>query len=126
MHVENQLRFPELLKEFHDSQNMLRVQAERIRSAHLCARIPLFEHYVEGRASWVFDMGTAFKLDEVRKGLVGAPCVASPRFPVLILQVNVADRRVMNDRNQKPMLVSQVDFVHGPDGKIRLSLSFNL
>jgi hypothetical protein len=37
-------------------RNKVRVDAEGVYRSRLVSRIPFFEHYSEGRASWVFDM----------------------------------------------------------------------
>jgi len=82
------------------------------------------EHYIEGRASWVFDMQAPFKTDMVGNGcgsprnLHGGPSVSPISTPVLVFHVYVANRGIVNHWNEKPVFVSRVEQVHGPDGKI--------
>lgn len=52
----SQSRFHELLKEFHDLQDVFSVKRERLQRSRLSYKILLLEHYLEGRASWIFDM----------------------------------------------------------------------
>jgi len=95
------------------------MEAERIRrSSRLSAiLLPLLEHYKEGRASWVFDMKSTFKIDEKREHGSG-PSVSPVDFPIFIFYVNAADRGIVNDWDKKAMLVSDVHFVQGPNGVI--------
>ena len=57
-------RFRELLKELHDSENVCRVEAERVRCCGEFAAISLLEHYREGCASWVFNVQAPVEIDE--------------------------------------------------------------
>jgi hypothetical protein len=115
---ESQSRFSKLLEEFHDSRNVLRVEAERVHCSRLASSIPILERYIEGRASWVFDVQAPFKLNKVGKGDSGTPCTSSVHLPLLIFQVDIANGGIVNHWDKEPVLVSDVEFVHGPNGKI--------
>jgi len=78
---KSETSFVELLKEFHDTQDMLRVEAERIDCTCLTSTAPVLEHYIEGRASWVFDMDAPFKLNEVGSGSVVPHVFPRTGFP---------------------------------------------
>jgi hypothetical protein len=110
--------FPELLQQFHNHQNMMRVEAERFNHSHVISRIPLLEHYLEGRASWLFDVKAPFKLDMVGERFNGSPSICFNDFPLLVFQINVANGHVVDHWNHKAVLVSGVEFVNGPDGNI--------
>jgi hypothetical protein len=111
-------RFRELLKQFHKSQDMGRVELERIYRSSLAFRIPVLEHYREGRASYIFDVEPTFKLEKVGKGKSGIVGFPRPYRAVLVCHADTFDVGVMDYGNQESVLVSDVEFVHGPDGKI--------
>ncbi len=109
----------EILKEFHDAQDKRRVSAQRIHRSRLASSVPVLEHYIEGRASWVFDMYAPFKWpNEVGKGVSSTPCLPAMPLPLLVFHINIANRGIVNDWNEEPVLVSDVEFVHGANGKI--------
>lgn len=97
---------------------MLRVQAESIHRSRLAFSTSILEHYLEGRTSWFFDVQPSYERDEVWKRLGGAPCLPLVKHPRLIFQVNASNRGIVDNRNQQPMFVSEIEFVNGPDGKI--------
>jgi len=118
----------ERLKEFHDAQDMHRVDAQRIHCSRLASSVPVLEHYIEGRASWFFDMYAPLKLNEVGKWVGGTPCIPMVPFPLLVFHVNFANRGIVNDWDEKPVLVSDVEFVHdandGIPSIVRLYLTY--
>jgi hypothetical protein len=111
-------RFNELLKEFHDHENVGRIELERIRRFGEFSAIPVLKHYKQGRASWVFDVETPVEIDEVMREHRSSESACFVDFPKLILKLNIADRGILDRWIEKPVLVSAVEFVYGPDGRI--------
>ena len=118
MPTQNQSRFNELLKEFHRAQDEARIYAERIRSSRLASGIPLLEHYSEGRATWVFDMNAPLKRADINGRGVSSGSGESLMDFSILLHANIANRGILNNWNEKPMLVSHIHNMHGPNGEI--------
>lgn len=118
MPTQNQSRFDEILEEFDSIRDKARIDAERVHRSRLASIVPLLEHYREGRASWVFDMDPPFERADIDRGRVCSGTSESLMDFSILLHANVANRGIVNHWSEKPVLVSHVHNVHGPDGEI--------
>jgi hypothetical protein len=108
----------ESLQSLHDSQEMLRVVAERIRKHFFASSLPIFERYAEGRLSLVFNMDPEGHWDIPRRMLTGTWGETVAGNHSLLLRFDAANRCIKDDWNQQPMFISDVQSVYGPNGVV--------
>ena len=116
---KSQSGFNKLLKQFHNRQDILRVDAKRINYAALASGIPISEHYAQGKLSLILHAKPDSDWYLERKRCAGAS-TNNICLPSFIFKLDVARKTVMEYWSQKPVLVSLVQLVHGPDGEIPL------
>lgn len=111
-------RLNESLKRLHNLNNEAGICRERAIYARSVVNQSIVEGYIKGELSLVFDVQVVNEVDIVRRRLSSAPSAPSMNGSALILQLDVLNGSEVEERNQEPMLVSFIESVNGPDGKI--------
>jgi hypothetical protein len=114
----SQYALDESLQRLHDSQDRLRICVQRIRKNRLINRISVLEQYSEGNLSLILHMNSGGHVDIPRRFLVSSEGESTGRDFATLLRFDVANARIQNSWNKKPMLISDVQSVYGPNGVI--------
>jgi hypothetical protein len=110
--------FGELLKQLHDHSDVGRVMFERVRRFNELSAIPVLEHYRKSGLSWIFDVRAPIILEESVGPHLPTLGVTDELIPVYIFELYSNDGGRFNRWNTKPVLISEVEFVYGPYGRI--------
>jgi hypothetical protein len=113
------LALQESLKRLHDASDELRISHQRVRYADRISKFVILDMYLRGEISILFDVEPTHKLDNVRGALkLSGRSGASPSFAMLVTHFDTTDMSDGENGDKKPMLVSNVQFVNGPNGLI--------
>lgn len=116
--ARNQSALDESLKRLHYVQEQARVNRDLLRMSGLVFRLPILEHYREGKLSILLHMRAGGHGDVPRRLLMSSECEPILGYSCLILRFNASNARIEENWDKKPMFVSDVESVHGPDGHI--------
>lgn len=105
------------LQEFHNLTHKALEDRERVRYLGALKGCSIVEQYRNGELSLVLDLMCRWDVDSIRRGGVDAPRVAG-NFLRLIFHSDSGNSSALDDGEQKPMLINDIQFVKGPKESI--------
>ena len=91
---------------------------QRLRYVHEITRIPIIDNYGSGKLALLFGVRPFADSNAIRRSLEVPISEARPALPFFIFEFNSVDTPLRQDGNKKPMFISNVEIVDGPNGLI--------
>lgn len=113
------LRFKECLQQLQDLEDGMRIERDRVRyMERAVAQSSFLDNYLCGNFSILLDVPFGTNGNIIGGRLKCGPSASFDNFTSLIFKFDAFNGRQLNDWNQEPMFVSNVELVNGPDGRI--------
>ncbi len=112
------LRFQEALKEFNSIRDDAQVKGERLRYVHEASRLLILDAYLRGELALLCDVKAARKVDAIGGSLEPSKSESVVSLTSFVLHLNSINMARSQHGNKKPVFVSVVEIVNGPDGVI--------
>ena len=106
------------LQPFDHLKDEARIYRERALHARRIINQSVVERYSKGELALILDFHFIGKINVIRRVSGDCPGIAANCLSGLILHLNAANVGVLNHRYEKPMFISLVENVNGPDGEI--------
>lgn len=110
--------FDEALEEYNRLQDYARVETQRLRYTHKASRLLILDAYLRGEFSLLLYMQALGKINAVGRSLKIPRSATGPNLACFVLHLDSTNVACRQNRNKKPVLISVVEIVNGPNGVI--------